>query len=479
MEIWRKRNLPRPPESTHLYSSQDLQKLGPHLKKIIKETKKLSFCINKDGIQHYHREVLCLGRILYQYGRHRTEKFFILLKKVEKCAKRFLEMKFYEQVSLIRALLPDSLALQSPFRFPSKIMYDYLLILAVGAFHVLLQLDNYCLQAAQLLMKKIASGHFFASAAVLVASVSRLRSYALDIANSIATYCGRGAEHAFSLIGTSYEGCEKSILNKSLHKQLQKHLSVSYSQKDENQGCEVTVEEEKPGNLKKECTDNQEGENETTKPKKKRKRKKKKGNQLQTEEIINLCSENIGEKVSSNITKRKQPLEHSEQIIEILSAEDIGEGVVGERKSKLEKGEVEVNIEDIGEVVVRPVKRKIKKGERDASIKDVGEEVCLKKKKIQASTDNIGEIVFRPKKSKLEESEIGISTDVGEPVVRPKKSKLKGSEMRTSTEDIGEAVMKLKKSKLNKGGKGISNVEVGTPLVKLKKKNQRWKRSKY
>lgn len=189
MEVWNKRDLPRPPIYTIEYTGKERRESN------------FDVCVQSllEGILCGHavlcdeevsgcffREVAILTVSLFQNGRHRSEKFYKALKKVEKCSERWKELNFEKILDDIRQLMPAISPSHRSLRMPSKQMFEYLLIKILGGFHLLLHMDGYCREAAGYLMSKISSGHFFSTAMAFLANVARLRVLVLDLSGQLA-----------------------------------------------------------------------------------------------------------------------------------------------------------------------------------------------------------------------------------------------------------------------------------------------------
>ncbi|XP_045125885.1 uncharacterized protein LOC123513093 isoform X4 [Portunus trituberculatus] len=109
MHLWEKREVPRPPEYTIEYSLKELKQnnLGKCVRPLL------------DGISRGHtalidqrvsaslrREVGILTALLYRNGRHRTEKFYRVLKKVEKNCARWQKLDVVEELDRLCQLMP-------------------------------------------------------------------------------------------------------------------------------------------------------------------------------------------------------------------------------------------------------------------------------------------------------------------------------------------------------------------------------------
>ncbi|XP_045125883.1 uncharacterized protein LOC123513093 isoform X2 [Portunus trituberculatus] len=189
MHLWEKREVPRPPEYTIEYSLKELKQnnLGKCVRPLL------------DGISRGHtalidqrvsaslrREVGILTALLYRNGRHRTEKFYRVLKKVEKNCARWQKLDVVEELDRLCQLMPRMILERKTVRLPSKQMFEYLLARLLGSYHFMLHLDGICKEAATLLLSKIATGHFFSTAVAFLSNVARIRILALDYGGQVA-----------------------------------------------------------------------------------------------------------------------------------------------------------------------------------------------------------------------------------------------------------------------------------------------------
>ncbi|XP_042237757.1 uncharacterized protein LOC121876607 isoform X2 [Homarus americanus] len=178
MEVWNKREISRPPDYSIKYTQEErrLDNFDVCAQSLLEGVlcghavlcdTEVSGC--------FQREAAILTATLFQNGRHRTEKFYRVLKRVEKCSERWKELNLRENLDNLRQMMPTIPPAQRPIRMPSKQMFEYLLIRVLGGFHLLLSLDGYCREASGYLMSKISSGHFFSTAMVFLANVARIR----------------------------------------------------------------------------------------------------------------------------------------------------------------------------------------------------------------------------------------------------------------------------------------------------------------
>ncbi|XP_042237756.1 uncharacterized protein LOC121876607 isoform X1 [Homarus americanus] len=189
MEVWNKREISRPPDYSIKYTQEErrLDNFDVCAQSLLEGVlcghavlcdTEVSGC--------FQREAAILTATLFQNGRHRTEKFYRVLKRVEKCSERWKELNLRENLDNLRQMMPTIPPAQRPIRMPSKQMFEYLLIRVLGGFHLLLSLDGYCREASGYLMSKISSGHFFSTAMVFLANVARIRALALDLSGQLA-----------------------------------------------------------------------------------------------------------------------------------------------------------------------------------------------------------------------------------------------------------------------------------------------------
>nr|XP_045611004.1 uncharacterized protein LOC123766150 [Procambarus clarkii] len=189
MEVWNRREVVRPPSCTLRYTSKERQR--ENFDMCVQALLEGILCghavlCDKEVSWSFLREVAILTTSLFQNGRHRTEKFYKALKKVEKCSERWKEFNLGEILVDLRQLMPAIPPTHKCVRMPSKQMFDYLLIKILGGFHLLLGLDGYCREAAGYLVSKISSGHFFSTAMAFLANVARIRALALDLSGQLA-----------------------------------------------------------------------------------------------------------------------------------------------------------------------------------------------------------------------------------------------------------------------------------------------------
>lgn len=189
MHLWEKREAPRPPVYTIEYSSKELvqNNLGTCVKPLLDgmsrghkvlDDKQVSTCVRK--------EVAILTSSLYRNGRHRSEKFYRVLKKVEKSCARWQRLVVVEELDRLCHLMPRMVLERKTLRLPSKQMFEYLVSRLLGSFYLMLHLDGICREAASLLLCKIGTGHFFSTAVGFLANVARIRVLALDYAGQVA-----------------------------------------------------------------------------------------------------------------------------------------------------------------------------------------------------------------------------------------------------------------------------------------------------
>ncbi|CAL4144085.1 unnamed protein product, partial [Meganyctiphanes norvegica] len=189
MDFWNVKKLKGPPNLTIQYDNDERVKVK--LNSSLQTLHKSLRCGNDalsdaDVIKSFQLEHALLKTIILQNIRHRTEKFFRVLKKVEKTCDRWQEHDLERVLNDILQLMPNISSQERILRIPSRQMFEYLLCRILGAFHLLLALDGYCLESARYIMNKISSGHFFATAMVFLATVARIRVQALDFAGQLA-----------------------------------------------------------------------------------------------------------------------------------------------------------------------------------------------------------------------------------------------------------------------------------------------------
>ncbi|KAG0724171.1 hypothetical protein GWK47_041201 [Chionoecetes opilio] len=132
------------------------------------------------------KEVAIISALLYRNGRHRTEKFYRVMRKVEKCCARWQQLGLVREVERLGHLMPRVVLEHKTLRLPSKQMFEYLVARLFGAYHLMLHLDGICREAAGLLLFKISTGHFFSTAATFLSNVARIRVLAVDFAGQVA-----------------------------------------------------------------------------------------------------------------------------------------------------------------------------------------------------------------------------------------------------------------------------------------------------
>ncbi|XP_063871570.1 uncharacterized protein LOC135106473 isoform X1 [Scylla paramamosain] len=206
MHLWEKREVPRPPEYTIGYSSEELVQnnlrtcVRPLLNGISKghlalDNKRVSTCLRK--------EVGILTASLYRNGRHRTEKFYRVLKKVEKSCTRWQKLDVVEELERLCHLMPRMVLECRTLRLPSKQMFEYLLVRLMGSYHLMLHIDRICREAAILLLSKIATGHFFSTAVAFLSNMARIRVLAMDYAGQVAKIYDNILPHVKHLKGSN------------------------------------------------------------------------------------------------------------------------------------------------------------------------------------------------------------------------------------------------------------------------------------
>lgn len=189
MDFWNDKNLKEPPKLTIEYNYDAVLnvKLTSSLQNLLKSLQcGLDDLSDEDVIKSFQIETALLKTVILQNIRHRTEKFFMVLKKVEKTCQRWKQIGLNKVLSNILELMPDISSQARILRIPSRQMFEYLLCRVLGGFHLLLALDGYCLESARYLMSKISSGHFFATAMVFLATVARIRVQSLYFASRLA-----------------------------------------------------------------------------------------------------------------------------------------------------------------------------------------------------------------------------------------------------------------------------------------------------
>merc|ERR1739838_103299 len=191
MEFWNVKNLKGPPNLTIKYNKDEgiNAKLNSSLQNLLKSMRcGLDALSDGDVIKSFRLENAVLKTTILQNIRHRTEKFFKVLKKVEKTCERWQELHLEGDLKKILQLMPDISSQENEriLRIPSRQMLEYLVCRILGGFHLLLALDGYCLESARYLTSKISSGHFFATAMIFLATVARIRVLALDFAGQLA-----------------------------------------------------------------------------------------------------------------------------------------------------------------------------------------------------------------------------------------------------------------------------------------------------
>jgi len=189
MDFWNNKILKEPPKLTIEYNYDEMHKiqLTSSLQKLLKSLQiGLGDLSDEDVIKSFQLETALLKSIILQNIRHRTEKFYMVLKKVEKTCQRWKEIDINKVLNDVLQLMPDISSQARLLRIPSRQMFEYLLCRILGGVHLLLALDGYCLESASYLITKISSGHFFATAMVFLATVARIRVQSLYFAVRLA-----------------------------------------------------------------------------------------------------------------------------------------------------------------------------------------------------------------------------------------------------------------------------------------------------
>lgn len=189
MNLWEKREVPRPPDYTLEYTKEDRGQIsiGTCAQSLLDGIQKGHRVLDdKEISQCFQKEVGILTASLYRNGRHRTEKFYRVLRKVEKTCGRWQQLGMAEELTRLCHLMPPVIVPSRSFRLPSKQMFEYVLVRLLGGYHLMLHLDSVCKEAAALLMAKIRTGHFFSTAVAFLSVVARIRALALDCAGQVA-----------------------------------------------------------------------------------------------------------------------------------------------------------------------------------------------------------------------------------------------------------------------------------------------------
>ncbi|ROT73739.1 hypothetical protein C7M84_007806 [Penaeus vannamei] len=189
MDVWNKREIPRPPEYTLKYSAEEIREKNFDV--CLQALLEAILC-GHAALNHYEvigcwrREAAILSATLHQEIRHRKDKYFRILRKVNKTVQRWDELKIDEYLSILQSSTPKVPDWNKSVRVPSKQMYEYLLVRVFGGFRLLLCIEGYCREAAGYLVMKIRTGYFFNIASALLANVARIRALALDLAGQLA-----------------------------------------------------------------------------------------------------------------------------------------------------------------------------------------------------------------------------------------------------------------------------------------------------
>ncbi|XP_047482468.1 uncharacterized protein LOC125034612 [Penaeus chinensis] len=109
MDVWNKRQIPRPPECTLKYSAEEIREKNFDV--CLQALLEAILC-GHAALNHYEvvgcwkREAAILSTTLCQEIRHRKDKYFRVLKKVNKTAQRWDELKIDEYLSVLQSLTP-------------------------------------------------------------------------------------------------------------------------------------------------------------------------------------------------------------------------------------------------------------------------------------------------------------------------------------------------------------------------------------
>ncbi|KAG7162280.1 hypothetical protein Hamer_G029147, partial [Homarus americanus] len=109
MEVWNKREISRPPDYSIKYTQEErrLDNFDVCAQSLLEGVlcghavlcdTEVSGC--------FQREAAILTATLFQNGRHRTEKFYRVLKRVEKCSERWKELNLRENLDNLRQMMP-------------------------------------------------------------------------------------------------------------------------------------------------------------------------------------------------------------------------------------------------------------------------------------------------------------------------------------------------------------------------------------
>ncbi|XP_037793588.1 uncharacterized protein LOC119589085 [Penaeus monodon] len=189
MDVWNKRQIPRPPEYTLKYTAEEIREKSFDV--CLQALLEAILC-GHAALNHYEvigcwkREAAILSTTLHQEIRHRKDKYFRILRKVNKTIQRWDELKIDEYLSVLQSLTPNVPDWNKSVRVPSKQMYEYLLVRVFGGFRLLLCIEGYCREAAGYLVMKMKTGYFFNIASAFIATVARIRALSLDLAGQLA-----------------------------------------------------------------------------------------------------------------------------------------------------------------------------------------------------------------------------------------------------------------------------------------------------
>lgn len=235
MDFWNDKKLKEPPKLTieYKYDAEPSVKINSLLQKLLKSLQcGLDDLSDEDVIKSFELESALLKSTILQNIRHRTEKFFMVLKKVEKTCQRWKQIDINKVINNVLQLMPEISSQTRSLRIPSRQMFEYLLCRVIGGVHLLLALDGYCLESARYLMCKISSGHFFATAMVFLATVARIRVQSLYFASRLAKLYDAIFVLVPDLAGSTVNWLPREvILPNSLSSILRQHSETQNKQK--------------------------------------------------------------------------------------------------------------------------------------------------------------------------------------------------------------------------------------------------------